>query len=52
MPKPGKKETKSEFIQRCIRQVSSEGVPQDQAIAMCYSMWEQKSKYEPQDAEK
>ena len=39
MPKPGKNEKKSDFIKRCIPIVISEGKKQDQATAICYSIW-------------
>ena len=39
MPKPKIDETKEEFIKRCIPIVESEGYPQKQAIAICYSIW-------------
>jgi len=33
-------ESKNEFISRCIEMHVDEGVPQKQAVAMCYSMYE------------
>ena len=39
--KPSSGETQDEFINRCIPAMIDEGKPQDQAVAMCYSMWEQ-----------
>jgi hypothetical protein len=37
-PSPG--ESKDDFIGRCISVVRGEGKPEDQAIAICYSYWE------------
>lgn len=39
MPKPGKRETQDEFLARCIPQLIKEGKDQQQAVAICYSMW-------------
>jgi hypothetical protein len=40
--KPSSGESEDEFISRCMSVVAGEeGKPQDQALAMCYSMWEQ-----------
>ena len=40
-PRPGEKE--KAFISRCVSYlVKKENVPQDQAIARCYSMWRKK----------
>lgn len=40
---PGKGEKQDEFIPRCIAKlVGDEGKPQDQAAAICYSIWENK----------
>jgi hypothetical protein len=45
MPEPLKGETKEKYIPRCISYlVKEEGKPQKQAIAICYSMWENKDK--------
>jgi hypothetical protein len=38
-PKAG--ETEDEFIGRCIANNINEGMPEDQAAAVCYSKWEQ-----------
>lgn len=38
---PGKNESESEFINRCVKYVMDEGKDQEQAVAICYSMWEQ-----------
>lgn len=40
--KPSAGEEKSDFISRCIPVLKSEGKPDDQAAAICYSMWDQK----------
>lgn len=40
---PGKSETQDEFIPRCIEYVIGEGKDQDQAAAICYSMWENRN---------
>lgn len=39
---PKKGETEREFISRCIPLLIDEGKPQDQAVAICYSMWDEK----------
>jgi hypothetical protein len=44
MPKPGKNEKQKEFMSRCISQVVGEGKGQEQAVAMCSSIWENKAK--------
>ena len=38
---PSKGEHETDFIPRCISYVVSEGKDQDQATAICYSIWEQ-----------
>jgi len=43
MPKPRSSESKDDYIQRCIPILVKEGKPQDQAVAICYSMWKQKN---------
>jgi hypothetical protein len=40
-PKPN--ETEEEFISRCIANEINDGYPQDQAVAICYSKWENKN---------
>lgn len=42
MPKPTKNEAKEDFLKRCIPMLIEEGKPQDQAVAICNSMWENK----------
>jgi hypothetical protein len=39
MPKPRKNESQESFIARCVTQVIREGKEQQQAVAICYSMW-------------
>jgi hypothetical protein len=39
MPKPRPYERKDDFISRCIGVLINEGKPQDQAAAICNSMW-------------
>ena len=47
MPAPPKKgETKSQFLGRCIPVFIKEGRPNDQAAAICNSMWRKSSKSE------
>jgi len=36
---PSKGEREDDFISRCIETEISAGIPQDQAIAICYSTW-------------
>lgn len=43
VPTPNSNETKKEFIRRCIRVLINEGKPQEQSIAMCYSLWDETS---------
>jgi len=48
MPTPRKGERKKEFINRCIPMLVDEGKPQNQAIAQCHSIWDNKEKrYKP-----
>jgi hypothetical protein len=42
---PGKKETKEEFIARCIPLEVANGHEQSQAIAICYSKWKESKEY-------
>lgn len=44
MPKPKKYERKKKFVERCIPKLMEEGKTQRQAIAICYSMYENKQK--------
>ncbi|MFO0453795.1 MAG: hypothetical protein ACK52I_34930, partial [Pseudomonadota bacterium] len=43
---PGEAETKEEFIPRCIEYAVGEGKDQEQAAAICYSMWENRNMQE------
>ena len=40
MPKPKEGESKEDFMKRCIPILVDEGKNSDQAIAICYSIWE------------
>lgn len=40
MPQPKPGESKNDYLQRCIPQLIHEGRQQDQAIAICYSMYD------------
>jgi hypothetical protein len=44
-PRP-EKETREEWIRRCVPQVMADGTTdnQDQAVAICFSMWRQAEK--------
>jgi len=42
MPKVKPGENKKDFIGRCIPIVESEGYEHDQAVAICYSIWERR----------
>ena len=44
MPKPRKNESKDDFMKRCIPEVVGEGKPQDQAVAICANLWENRNK--------
>lgn len=46
MPVPRQNESRDEFIERCISVVISDGTAenQEQAVAVCYSMWENREK--------
>jgi hypothetical protein len=43
MPTPNDGESRDDFMDRCIPQVISEGKEQDQAVAICSSLYEQES---------
>jgi len=49
MPKPKPNETENQFMERCIPIVEGEGKPHDQAVAICISLWENKSKGDGMD---
>ncbi len=38
---PSKGEDENEFIPRCVKYIINEGKEQEQAVAICYSIWEQ-----------
>ncbi len=40
--KPKAGETKNQFISRCVGIEINNGYEKEQAVAMCYSMWEEK----------
>lgn len=44
MPKPRKNESREHFMQRCVPMLIDEGKPQDQAVAVCSSIWENRRK--------
>jgi hypothetical protein len=45
MPKPKpSSESRSEWMERCIPVLVNEGREQDQAVAICNSMWEEAKK--------
>lgn len=44
MPTPQDKESKKDFVGRCIPELVKEGKDQKQAVAICYSMWEEEKK--------
>jgi hypothetical protein len=39
IPNPKSSETKSEFVSRCVSEISGE-YPQDQSLAICISKWD------------
>jgi hypothetical protein len=48
---PRKGEDKASFVQRCVKEhMNKGGRSQRQCVALCYSMWENKSKGELSDA--
>ena len=42
MPKPTADESQDQFIDRCIPTLAEEGREQDQAVAICHSLWTEK----------
>lgn len=44
MPDPKKYDKKSEFMSACVSTAVKEGRDQDQAVAMCLSMWKNRNK--------
>jgi len=51
MPDPGKFKNKQKFISECIRVNINEGKEEDQAAAICYSMWRHRKKKKKDAAE-
>lgn len=43
MPTPRASENEQEFISRCIPIIIDEGKEQEQAAAICYSIWSEKN---------
>jgi len=43
MPTPGKDETESDFMGRCVSMMMDEGMDNDQAVAACMNMWRERS---------
>lgn len=52
MPKPRPGESEEEFVARCIPDIVGEGRPQDEAIATCYSIYEQEKEVKQMPNEK
>lgn len=42
--KPSKNESKEDFIKRCVSAEISAGYEQDQAVAICYSIWKDRGR--------
>ena len=42
---PNPNETEDEFISRCVSVLINEGKDNEQAVAICYSMWEEKQSF-------
>src|SRR5512146_2151452 len=40
--KPGQNEKQQDFHSRCMKQMTDEGKPQDQANAICFDMWKRR----------
>lgn len=38
-PEPAEDESESEYMARCVPMVMEEGKAQNQAVAICYSLW-------------
>jgi hypothetical protein len=47
--KPGKNESKDDFIQRCVSAEVSAGYEQTQAVAICYSIWKERQRKKDAD---
>jgi hypothetical protein len=51
MPKPKPNEKKKDFMNRCIPELVREGKKQNQAIAQCSSVYENRNKYSTDSAQ-
>ena len=47
-PKPQANESKDDFMKRCIPMLIDEGKDNDQAVAICNSLWEEKTVSNPE----
>lgn len=52
MPKPGKNESESDWMGRCVPAMMDEGKPNKQAVAICMDMWKRKKEQEPEPEQK
>ena len=43
IPTPNNREQQRDYLERCIGFLVEEGTPQDQAAAICYNVWQEKS---------
>lgn len=43
MPDPKKGESKKDYMKRCVPHLKGEGKDQDQAVAVCLSMWDRRN---------
>ena len=43
MPSVNEGESQADFVKRCVPILIGEGRPQDQAVAVCYSMYRQQA---------
>jgi len=44
MPKPKKRESESDYMSRCVPMLINEGKKKEQAVAICYSMYQENKK--------
>lgn len=51
MPKPKPNEKKKDFMNRCIPELVREGKKQNQAIAQCSSVYENRNKFSTDSAQ-
>jgi hypothetical protein len=49
MPTPRQGEKYSDFVNRCVPIVVNEGRAQDQAVAICHSIWRQSKRKQAED---